>query len=268
MNDTSLPAGVADELERGLRAMGLDTALGPRLLAYLALLVRWNRTYNLTAIRDPHEMVTRHLLDSLAMQPFVADGSLADLGYRSGLPRAPWRIALSRLKGLPRSAFGTALAHFGIGVTLLGIVAVSAFETETVTVMAPGDTVQVGGNILRFERMESRQGPNYHDDVGIFALVRDGWSTVTIESAKRFYPARQMPTTEAGIYTHVFSQTYVSLGDASANVVRVWYKPLVTLIWYGCVLMALGGAVSLADRRLRVGAPARRRKPASLEAGA
>ena len=81
-----------------------------------------------------------------------------------------------------------------------------------------------------------------------------------------------MPTTEAGIYTHVFSQTYVSLGDASANgganVVRVWYKPLVTLIWYGCVLMALGGAVSLADRRLRVGAPARRRKPASLEAGA
>ncbi|WP_336741541.1 heme lyase CcmF/NrfE family subunit [Aureimonas altamirensis] len=199
-------------------------------------------------------------------------GSLADLGYRAGLPKAPWRVALARLKGLPRSAFGTALAHFGIGVTLLGIVAVSAFETETVTVMAPGDTVQVGGNTLRFERLEPRNGPNYHDDVGIFSLVRDGRRTVTIESAKRFYPARQMPTTEAGIYTHVFSQTYVSLGDASANgganVVRVWYKPLVTLIWYGCVLMALGGAVSLADRRLRVGAPARRRKPASLEAGA
>ena len=199
-------------------------------------------------------------------------GSLADLGYRAGLPKAPWRVALARLKGLPRSAFGTALAHFGIGVTLLGIVAVSAFETETVTVMAPGDTVQVGGNTLRFERLEPRNGPNYHDDVGIFSLVRDGRRRVTIESAKRFYPARQMPTTEAGIYTHVFSQTYVSLGDASANgganVVRVWYKPLVTLIWYGCVLMALGGAVSLADMRLRVGAPARRRKPASLEAGA
>ena len=199
-------------------------------------------------------------------------GSLADLCYRAGLPKAPWRVALSRLKGLPRSAFGTALAHFGIGVTLLGIVAVSAFETETVTVMAPGDRLEVGGNTLRFERLEQRDGPNYNDDVGIFSLVRGSRSTVTIESAKRFYPARQMPTTEAGIYTHVFSQTYVSLGDASANgganVVRVWYKPLVTLIWYGCVLMALGGAVSLADRRLRVGAPARRRKPASLEAGA
>ncbi|WP_062228981.1 heme lyase CcmF/NrfE family subunit [Aureimonas frigidaquae] len=194
-------------------------------------------------------------------------GSLTDLAYRAGLPKASSGVAWRRLKGLPRSAFGTALAHFGLGVTLLGIVTVSAFETETVTVMQPGDSIAVGGNSLRFEAMEEREGPNYQDMVGIFSLVREGSRTVTIESAKRFYPARQMPTTEAGIYTHLFSQTYVSLGDAQsnggANVVRVWYKPLVTLIWYGTVLMALGGMVSLADRRLRIGAPSRRSRRVS-----
>ena len=72
MNDTAFPADLRDDLHRGLAALGLDAdTLAPRLLAYLALLDRWNKTYNLTAIRDPREMVTRHLLDSLAMHPFV-----------------------------------------------------------------------------------------------------------------------------------------------------------------------------------------------------
>ena len=98
MNDTSLPPGVADELQAGLQAMGLDAALAPPLLAYLALLVRWNRTYNLTAIRDPHEMVTRHLLDSLAMVPHVESGTLADLGTGPGLPGIPLAIATPGLQ--------------------------------------------------------------------------------------------------------------------------------------------------------------------------
>lgn len=99
MNDITLPAAVATELEQGLRAMGLDAALlAPPLLAYLTLLVRWNRTYNLTAIRDPHEMVTRHLLDSLAMQPFVDTGTLADLGTGPGLPGIPLAIAHPQLQ--------------------------------------------------------------------------------------------------------------------------------------------------------------------------
>lgn len=94
MNNPAFPAALRDELHDGLAALALDVdALAPRLLAYLALLDRWNRTYNLTAIRDPHEMVTRHLLDSLAMQPFVEDGHLADLGTGPGLPGIPLAIA-------------------------------------------------------------------------------------------------------------------------------------------------------------------------------
>ena len=87
-----------------------------------------------------------------------------------------------------------------------------------------------------------------------------------IVSSKRFYPVRQMPTTEAGIRTMGFSQLYVSLGDETADgalVVRIWWKPLVTLIWGGALVMMAGGAVSLLDRRLRVGAPARRPRSAA-----
>ncbi len=95
---TAVSDGLRNELETGLAALGLDAALASPLLAYLALLERWNRTYNLTAIRDPHEMVGKHLLDSLAMLPALAqcgvgDGALADLGTGAGLPGIPLAIA-------------------------------------------------------------------------------------------------------------------------------------------------------------------------------
>lgn len=99
MDSTVFPAELRDALRNGLHALGLDAdVLAPPLLAYLALLDRWNRTYNLTAIRDPREMVTRHLLDSLAMHPFVdglaaRGGALADLGTGPGLPGIPLAIA-------------------------------------------------------------------------------------------------------------------------------------------------------------------------------
>ncbi len=191
-------------------------------------------------------------------------GSLTDLYGRANFAKVGWRKGLSRLKGLPRSAFGTVLAHFGVGVLVLGVVTVSSFETEDVLSMAPGDSVDVGGYTLRYEGIAPRQGPNFEEQVGTFALSRDGRDAGTLESAKRFYPARQAPTTEAGIHTRWFSQLYISLGDpaddGSSTVVRIWYKPFITLIWIGSVLMALGGVISLADRRLRVGAPARNRK--------
>ncbi len=94
-----LDAAIGRDLESGLAAMGLDTALAPRLQAYLALLDRWNRAYNLTAIRDPREMVAKHVLDSLAMQPFVRGlGSLADLGAGAGFPGIPLALALPDLR--------------------------------------------------------------------------------------------------------------------------------------------------------------------------
>nr|WP_255616783.1 heme lyase CcmF/NrfE family subunit [Aurantimonas sp. VKM B-3413] len=217
--------------------------------------------------------VTRgtHILASLGfgLALWLLVGSLTDLFHRAGFQRVGLRTGLKRLAGLPRSAFGTMIAHFGLGITVLGIVAASSFGTETITNMKPGETVAAGGYQIRFEGMQPRAGPNYEEQYGTFALLDEGRTAGTIESAKRLYPARQMPTTEAGIRTDWFSQLYISLGDPSDDggiVVRIWFKPLVTLIWLGALCMAFGGLVSLADRRLRVGAPERRRREALVAA--
>jgi len=84
---------LAGELADGLEALRLPVALAPPLLAYLDLLARWNKTYNLTSVREPREMLRKHLLDSLSMQPYVNDGPLADLGAGPGLPGIPLAIA-------------------------------------------------------------------------------------------------------------------------------------------------------------------------------
>jgi cytochrome c-type biogenesis protein CcmF len=206
----------------------------------------------------------------IAMGFYMIAGAVTDLWLRAGIGKVAGNVAFRRFVGLPGSAFGTALAHIGVGVTVIGIVAVTAFETEHVVEMKPGMQVEAGGFTLTFDGMRRGQGPNYSEESGHFTVARGGTVVTDIWSSKRFYTARRMPTTEAGIRTFWFSQLYVSLGDAMADggiVVRVWWKPMILCIWIGTLIMMAGGAVSLFDRRLRVGAPqkARKGKPA-LEA--
>ena len=167
-------------------------------------------------------------------------------------------VFLRRFFGLPRAAFGTTLGHFGMGLTVLGIAGASGYDHERITSVVPGERIEIAGYDLTFEGSTPRLGPNFREEVARFAVTRDGRAVAEMTPTKRFYPARQMPTTEAAILTRGFSQLYVSLGDPGADgrtVVRAQYQPMVTLIWLGCVVMALGGCLSLADRRLRVGAP-------------
>ncbi|WP_439500578.1 heme lyase CcmF/NrfE family subunit [Aminobacter ciceronei] len=198
-------------------------------------------------------------------------GALTDLALKAGIGNVAPRMALRRFVGLPRSVFGTAIAHLGLGLTLLGIVGVLSFEKEAILVMKPGQVVEISDYRLRFDGLTPVRGPNFTEDQGHFSLLgTNGQPSDVIMSSKRFYPVRQMPTTEAGIKTMWLSQLYISLGDEAGDgsvVVRVWWKPLVTLIWGGSLVMMLGGFVSLLDRRLRVGAPARRKsaaKPAAV----
>jgi cytochrome c-type biogenesis protein CcmF len=190
---------------------------------------------------------------------------------RAGLGRVGARVAFGRLIGLPRSAFGSALGHMGLGVTVIGVVAASVFSTETVIAMKPGDTASAGGYELRFDGIRDYNGPNYSAQSGEFTVSRGGVEVATVASAKRFYQARRMPTTEAGILTFGPSQLYIALGDPEANgglVVRIWWKSWVTFIWYGTIVMVLGGMLSLSDRRLRIGAPNRARAKKSAEVAA
>ena len=191
-------------------------------------------------------------------------GAFTDVALKSGIGSVAPAIALRRFLGLPRSIYGTALAHFGLGVTVLGLVGALSFQTEAILVMKPRQVVDVAGHELRFEGLRPFKGQNYTEDQGIFSLLGPAGNVRNeIVSSKRFYPVRQMPTTEAGIKTLWFSQLYISLGDETGDgsaVVRIWYKPMVTLIWLGALVMMAGGLASLLDRRLRVGAPAKRAK--------
>ncbi len=202
----------------------------------------------------------------LAAGFFLIFGALSDLWYRAGFGKLGTGLALRRLNGLPRSAIGTALAHFGLGVTVLGIVAVTTFETETVVEMKPGMTVEAGAYSITFDGMKSAVGPNFTEDRGHFTIREAGADLGDVWSSKRLYTARRMPTTEAGIRTFGVSQLYVSLGDMMDDggiVVRIWWKPYILCIWYGALIMMVGGFVSLSDRRLRVGVPKRHARPAA-----
>ena len=198
-------------------------------------------------------------------------GAFTDVAVKSGLGtvRSP-SVVLRRFAGLPRSVFGTALAHLGLGLTILGMVGALGFGAERILSMHAGDTVEIAGRTLRFAGLYPAQGPNYSEDRARFELLdKNGQVVTTVSSAKRFFPARQTATTEAGIRTLGLSQLYVSLGDEGADgsvVARIWWKPLVTLIWLGGLVMMAGGTMSLLDRRLRVGAPARRRQGAAAPA--
>ena len=198
---------------------------------------------------------------------FVMLGAVADITERAGLGRVGAKVALARLAGLPRSAYGTALAHFGVGVCLLGIVCEAGWSSEKIAAVKVGESLTVANHLLTLERVENRAGPNFRARTAVFSIHENGQPRGVVEASRRLFAARQMATTEAGIRTFGFSQLYVSVSEEAADgrvSVRAAYKPRVTLIWLGAVVMALGGVLSLADRRLRIGVPkaARRRAPA------
>ena len=138
MNPSQFPADLRTELDAGLAALALDPALATPLLTYLALLDRWNRTYNLTAIRDPREMVGKHLLDSLAMHPYVAAGSLADLGTGAGLPGIPLAIAKPGLQGTLVESNGKKARFLREAVRTLGLANARVAESRAEALDEPG----------------------------------------------------------------------------------------------------------------------------------
>ncbi len=205
----------------------------------------------------------------IALGVWVLLGSVAEIITRVRAGEIPWRESMQRLAGLPRSILGTALAHFGMGMVVLGIVATSAYQSERVLVMKPGATAEIAGYSLRFRGTGPGRGPNYREEVGVFEVSHGGAQVVTLNPAKRIYDQPPMPTTEAGIYNAWGGDLYVVLGDPQkdgGHAVRLYFNPLVRLIWIGAVVMVLGGVLSLSDRRLRVGAPRRVRPAAGVVA--
>ncbi|MBV8450170.1 MAG: heme lyase CcmF/NrfE family subunit [Hyphomicrobiales bacterium] len=196
---------------------------------------------------------------------FLILGSVTEIVTRSfpagAFGPATARLALKRAAGLPRQAYGSALAHAGLGLTVIGIAA-TAWHAETITLMRVGEARNVGGYTLTLTGLSPQQGPNYRETAASFSIADAGVPVGEVVSTKRIYTVRGTPTTQVGLLTKDFGQIYASLGDSEPDGrvgVRLYWKPLVLFIWLGAVVMALGGALSLSDRRLRLGLPARTR---------
>ena len=202
---------------------------------------------------------------AIGLALFVMAGAVTEIVERTGLLKVPLATAFARAWGLPRSAWGGALAHFGLGITLLGVIGETQWSIERIAELKPGQAITIRRYELHFDNMTNRQGPNYREIAAHFTVRRLGETVGVMRPAKRTFPSRGTGTTETALMTRGFSQLYLSLGDPNPDgsvAVRLYYKPLVLLIWLGAAVMAVGGALSLSDRGLRVGAP----KPAKAKA--
>jgi len=203
----------------------------------------------------------------VALGIWVVGGALADLWMRSGRDNVAQRIR--RIGRLPRADWGKATAHIGMGVTIFGIAAMTAWQQEDIRVADIGDRWSVGQFEFQLDNVNQLEGPNYLTTMADISVWRGDRQVGDLHPEKRFYPVANMPTTEAAIINGVLRDIYVVVGDPQQSggwAVRVYLKPFANWIWGGAMLMALGGCFSLSDRRLRVGASSAKKTPKAVPA--
>jgi cytochrome c-type biogenesis protein CcmF len=195
---------------------------------------------------------------AMAGAAWMIFGALADLIERVRLFRVSLGQSWNRLIGLPLSSFGTTLGHAGLGLTVAGIAGMS-LATEAVVLLKPGDHTMVAGYDVRLVELHDAPGPNYNARVATLEITRDGRPIVVLAPERRSFVTQKITTTEAKIHTNLLRDLYMVLGEErdGAAVLRLHHNPLAPWIWLGALVMAAGGACSLADRRLRIAVPRR-----------
>ncbi len=187
---------------------------------------------------------------------WIVMGTILDLFSKLGRSKS-----LKRLIVLPRADFGKFFAHSGLGITMFAIAALTSWEKEDIRVVPVGGSWKIAAYELKLNSVENVRGPNYFSTMGVIAVSKDGQLLTVLRPEKRNYPVAQMPTTEAAIDYRLSRDLYVVLGDQQSDnswTVRTYLKPFTNWIWGGCALMAVGGLLSLTDRRLRIAAARRK----------
>ncbi|VAW03387.1 Cytochrome c heme lyase subunit CcmF [hydrothermal vent metagenome] len=201
----------------------------------------------------------------LFLAAWLVSGSVVDLWSRTGRKQG----RLRRLRRLPRADWGKTTAHAGLGITMAGIAGMMAWNVEDIRVVRSGESFDLAGYTLTLEDVREFNGPNYIVTQAEVTLAKGNRVISALYPEKRFYPVAGTPTTEAAIDNGFLRDIYVVIGDAQTGggwAVRSYYKPLANWIWGGAILMALGGALSLSDRRYRVAAGARKAPVAGVPA--
>jgi cytochrome c-type biogenesis protein CcmF len=183
-------------------------------------------------------------------------GTLVEWTERVKLFRAKPRENWNRARHLPRAAYGMTFAHLGLAIAIVGMTGSSAWKSESVKAMQVGDTVTMGDFTYRFDGVAPVNGANYLAERATFNVTRDGKHYTVLHPERRQHEVQKMSTTEAAIESSVRGDIYAVIGDRAGPqswTVRIYHQPLVPWIWLGGLLMALGGVVSLSDRRYRIG---------------
>jgi cytochrome c-type biogenesis protein CcmF len=173
-----------------------------------------------------------------------------------GKPGRIW----SRARHTPRAAYGMTLAHFGLAIAVIGMTGAAAWKTEQIKLLQPGQSLALQGYDFKLESVNGVRGENYLADQAHFIVSRGGTFVADLYPERRQYMVQPMPTTEAAIRSTPLADLYAVIGDPDGKggwTVRVYHEPLVAWIWFGALVMVLGGLTSLSDRRYRVGAPVR-----------
>jgi cytochrome c-type biogenesis protein CcmF len=196
-----------------------------------------------------------------AFAAWVIGAALADIADRTALFRTNFGNAWARAKNLPRAAWGAAIAHAGIGIVAAGIAGMGLAQ-EKLVAMAPGDSAELAGFTFRLDAVRDSPGPNFTARRATITVLRDGRVAHVMEPSRRWFPVGRQNTTEVAIRTNLLYDLYAVLGEEEAGtgraVIRLHYNLLAPWLWLGAAVMALGGGLSLADRRARVSAPQRR----------
>ncbi len=227
-----------------------------------ALVRLWWAAIAALAVGLVTSMGAAHGLAALAFAAaaWLIVGSLAEIVERIRLFRIPVRDSWARLRGLRLATFGTTLGHAGMGVLVAGVAGMS-FATQRVVLLQPGQSADSAGYTWTLESLRDETGSNYAERVARLRVSRNGTEIALLEPSRRSFPVQRMTTTEAAIHTTGFADIYGVLGEErdGGAVMRLHYNPMAPWIWFGALIMAAGGLLSLLDRRARVGAPAKAR---------
>ena len=244
-------------------ALLLLVPFGPRL--------GWRRGDLAAALRTLAPAVGIALVTTFAILTFTSPHTLAGAG---AFGVAAWLIAASAidlrargLKTLQAGALASALAHAGLGVTLMGVAGTTLWKSEALEELGPGETMSVAGYTLRFDGVKAAQGPNYDAARATITVLSGGREIAVMHPEKRIFPAEGQDTIQTAIRTTIVSDLYLALGDQRDKgrwIVRAYVNPLAPLIWLGALVMALGGFAALWSR-LRVSRTAGAAVPAPAE---
>jgi len=201
----------------------------------------------------------------MAVGVWLLIGTLLELAERLHLFRGRLYESWRRARHLPRAAYGMTLAHAGLAILTLGITGSVSWKSEDVRLMHPGETAKIAGYAYRLDGVSPIKGPNYLAEQASFTITREGRTIAVLHPERRQYRVQPAPTTEAAIDSGLWGDLYAVIGEPDGKggwTVRLYHQPMVPWIWAGAFLMALGGAVSMSDRRYRIGAPQHARQQA------